>query len=291
MKRHLGIISIICWTVFTVTLVAWWIYFGMSQLERLGAVDSIEARNVLAFQRMLFWEGLVMITSLVGAGGALLYFLQKEIAEKRRLKEFFAAFTHEIKTPLAGARLKLEVLEEKLEKGVEKERLLAAFKKVYFDIDRLALQIENSLFLADESTRTPIPEALSLKTEAETVAKYFPSLQISILNDIVITLDKRILHSILTNVFQNASVHGKASEIKIDTSQKNSRVVILFQDNGTGFTGDRKKLSFLFERHYQGSGSGVGLYLIKNLIERMNGSITFPPVSYGFLVEVEVPCH
>jgi len=291
MRKHLGTILIIAWTLFTVTLVTWWIYFGISQLERLGSIQSNEALNVLSFQRMLFWEGLVMILSLVGAGAALLFLLQREIKKRRTLKEFFAAFTHEIKTPLAGARLKLEVLEEKIDRGVPVETLSDSFKKVYFDIDRLALQVENSLFLADESTRAPIPETLSLKTEVSAVASHFPALTVQVLQDASFTIDKRILHTVLSNVFQNALVHGKASQITIEAHNSPASTKITFQDNGIGFSGDRNKLSLLFERHYQGSGSGIGLYLVKNLIERLNGRVSFPSVHDGFLVVVEVPCH
>ena len=195
------------------------------------------------------------------------------------------------KTPLAGARLKLEILEERLEKDTPREKLLESFKKVYFDIDRLALQVENSLFLADESTRAPILEQLSLKSEVELVAKHFPLLTVSVEKDTALFIDRRIIHAVLNNIFQNASVHGNADTIKVSVDKSQNFISLIFCDNGKGFTGDRSKLSLLFERHYQGSGSGVGLYLIRNLIERLHGKVSFPNVTNGFAVEVVVPCQ
>jgi signal transduction histidine kinase len=61
-------------------------------------------------------------------------------------------------------------------------------------------------------------------------------------------------------------------------------------DNGTGFEGDVKELGKLFVRHTRGSGSSVGLYIVCQLVKRMDGRIAFQNGSNGgFVVEFDFP--
>jgi len=61
-------------------------------------------------------------------------------------------------------------------------------------------------------------------------------------------------------------------------------------DNGRGFPGDVGQLGKLFVRHARSSGSGVGLYIVRQLIKRMNGTIRFrSSESEGFVAEFELP--
>jgi signal transduction histidine kinase len=61
-------------------------------------------------------------------------------------------------------------------------------------------------------------------------------------------------------------------------------------DNGLGFQGDLNQLGKLFVRHTRGSGSGVGLYIVHQLVKRMNGTICFTGGGAGdFSVEMSFP--
>jgi signal transduction histidine kinase len=47
----------------------------------------------------------------------------------------------------------------------------------------------------------------------------------------------------------------------------------LYDDFGKKFTGDINHLGELFYKHNSSKGSGIGLYLIKNLLRKMNGKL------------------
>ena len=287
-SRYLGAILVFCWTGFTVTLVSWWIYFGITQIQQISLSLPTEVSSLQKFERMLFWEGLTMIACLIGAGAALLMYLRRQTLEAKKLKNFFAAFTHEIKTPLAGARLNVEVLEEKLEKAQNAQPQL---KRVLHDLDRLTLHVENSLFLSDESAGAPIIEPIALGAVLQRKQSSFPSLTIiDKTNNPVLLGDQRIFDAVMANIFNNAIVHGKATTVEITCENQHAdKVTLLCKDDGVGFSGDKQKLTKPFERHYTGSGSGIGLYLVRTLIERIKGTVSFPNSANGFAVQIEVP--
>jgi signal transduction histidine kinase len=61
-------------------------------------------------------------------------------------------------------------------------------------------------------------------------------------------------------------------------------------DNGCGFQGDPSQLGQLFVRHARSSGSGVGLYIARQLLKRMNGAISFRSANAGgFVAELDFP--
>ncbi len=83
------------------------------------------------------------------------------------------------------------------------------------------------------------------------------------------------LESILTNLVQNSVIHGHATEVDISVRREGGRVIVTVIDNGRGFQGDLSQLGELFVRHARSSGSGVGLYIVRQLAKAMHGSIRF----------------
>src|SRR3954468_5949109 len=148
-RKHsrLAIFLVALWVVFTVTLTAWWLIFGLRQLD---LINQSNLENVVQLNRhyqMLLWEGGILIASLIGGGLALLYFARREQKRHAQVEEFFAAFTHDAKTALASLRLQAESLKEDL--GAEPNPLL---DRLLQDTLRLQLQLENSLFLVNLPT-------------------------------------------------------------------------------------------------------------------------------------------
>src|SRR5258708_7550902 len=103
--------------------------------------------------------------------------------------------------------------------------------------------------------------------------------------------DSRALESVLTNLVQNSVTHGQATEVDVSVQRSNDdRLILRVRDNGHGFHGDPDGLGKLFVRHTRGSGSGVGLYIVRQLVRRMNGTISFADAgSSGFLAEMNFP--
>lgn len=96
----------------------------------------------------------------------------------------------------------------------------------------------------------------------------------------VIHSDERALEFILRNLISNANKFTKNGSITIDLEQKGIKTILYITDTGVGMS-DKQAGELLNDNSYQSTlgtnqekGSGLGLMLIKEFIERLNGSIT-----------------
>ncbi|MDZ4676597.1 MAG: HAMP domain-containing sensor histidine kinase [Oligoflexia bacterium] len=271
------------WLALTVSLTLWWMIFGLKQIERLAAINHTLPEEIIKAQRMLHWEGSFLVALLVIGGIALFNFSRREQRRHNQMSEFFATMTHELKTPLASLRLQIECLQEDLqntEHAVLIERLLK-------DSARLEVQLENALFLAGVKSAEQLHlETLKLKPILSHLQNQWPELKIEVSGDCHVKADVRALEGVLKNIIHNARIHGKATQVVVAAQSHDHKINLTIQDNGTGFLGNTDKLGELFTRHTPSSGSGVGLYLAKKLVEKMDGDIEFHSSPKGFTAQI-----
>lgn len=83
---------------------------------------------------------------------------------------------------------------------------------------------------------------------------------------------------ILNNLIQNIVTHSRADKIELTLSKQNENIKILLADNGIGI--EKEDLEHIFERLYKcdkgrsEKGSGLGLSIVHQLVDKMNGTIT-----------------
>lgn len=93
-----------------------------------------------------------------------------------------------------------------------------------------------------------------------------------------VRLDTDWYMRILNNLIQNVIVHSHADKIEISLSKKNNSMEIVVSDNGIGI--EKEDIKHIFERLFKNDkgrsekGSGLGLFIVHQLVENMNGTIT-----------------
>jgi len=276
---------ILAWLVFTVAFAIWWFKLSSGHISLLQELQPDQSAHWQRQQRMILWEGTSWIVLLALGGGALIVLVQKEKLRVRRIREFFASFSHEIKTSLASLRIQAEALKD------ESTGSSPILDRLIGDTVRLQVQLENSLFFASQDNLKLYVEPIQLSSLIERMREQWPSLKINLAADGMVKGDDRALRTIFSNLLQNALVHGKASVVSVALSENGSgRVVVTVLDDGAGFKGEANKLGQLFHRPTSESGSGLGLYICRLLIERMGGRFSTPVTeTHGFKVNFEVP--
>lgn len=286
-------VAAVVWLLTTVALAGWWMVFGLHQLQRVAGLGAqplpvqLLAAEVERQHRMLLSEGSTLIALLLIGGATLLYYIHTEIRRAQKIQEFFAAFTHDLKTSLASLRLQAESLEEDLQDSGQAK----IARRLVKDTVRLELQLENSLLLASPDDSRLVLEDCDVASIIEPMRHHWPDLDIVVRGDGTVVADARALESIFKNMFQNAVVHGRATqtEVTIEAGEP-GKLRIRTEDNGRGFSGDRTKLGRMFHRHSTSSGSGLGLYLASKLCSRMNGDLNIcESVTGGFCLEISLP--
>jgi len=108
--------------------------------------------------------------------------------------------------------------------------------------------------------------------------------------------DKNYMSRIITNLISNSLKYGyEGKVIGIDLKEDNKWVILSIWDKGKGI--DKNELPYIFDRLYTGEksrnrnlqGSGLGLSIVKNMVQHMNGSITAKSIPYEktiFIVKI-----
>jgi len=275
------------WLVFTVALASWWLIFGLSQARHLGDLEGPEAAQLGRVTRMLILEGVMLVAMLVAGGVALLVAIRLEQRRRRDMRAFFMAFTHDLKTSLASLRLQAEALREDLPEAAGNPNLQRMLK----DAVRLELQLENALFFTKTDGAVFI-EAIAVRPLINHLRDDWPELQIDVTGDERVRADRRALESILRNLLQNAVVHGRAQRITVELYRNTSgAIAIVVSDDGIGAALDvATALDRPFVRPTATSGSGVGLFVCRGLLNQMQGEIQLHKGALsGFSVSIELP--
>lgn len=270
----------IAWLLFTVAFAIWWFKLTADNISQLAELQPERFEHWHRQKRMIFWEGTSWLILLALGGGALIGFAQKEKLRVKRIREFFASFSHEIKTSLASLRIQAEALKDDLGNQTSPipDRLIG-------DTVRLQVQLENSLFLASQDNLQLFVQSVKIDGLVERMREGWPNLTISLKGNCTVLGDERALRTILSNLVQNAHVHGRATKIEIDATTCAIRV----SDNGNGFDGDIGALGELFHRPKTTSGSGLGLYICRLLLKRMNGTLELRSEGQGFQAVITLP--
>lgn len=293
------------WLAAVLLLGAWWGSLVLSQARRIAELESRHgqgaelARAELArTERMVLWESSVFYALLVASMGFLLWIFWRDLRRTRSMQAFFASLTHELRTPLTSIRLQAESIADVLgadgPQGALVERLLA-------DTNRLESQVEKTLELARvEGGGRLFTQPLRLRPMIERWQEYWLQMYLdrielsARIEDLAVQADPVAVQVILKNLMENSVKHGRKApsreKVRIEMSAvaAGDEVVLRYGDDGDGYAGDPRALGKIFQKGEGSQGAGVGLYLVRVLMERMGGSAEFGG-GKGFAVTLRFP--
>ena len=208
--------------------------------------------------------------------------MKDEVADLKRnindYKEYIETWVHEIKTPIASARLILENDEGYINKSVLEE------------IEKVEGFIEQVLFYARSSTveRDYIIKKIPLKNSINSVIRKNANILIEKrvkiqLEDIEkkVYCDSKWIEFILQQIISNSVKYMDKDEkyIKIRCLEKDKNIILKILDNGIGIS--EKSIEKVFAKGYTGengrkynNSTGMGLYLCKKLCLKLGLGIS-----------------
>ncbi len=204
---------------------------------------------------------------------------EKEAIENN--KTVIATLSHDIKTPIASIRTYSEAFEANMDSTPEKRQ---KYLTVLMDKCDEVTKLTNDLFLhsISEMNRLEVKnEQVELTSFiANDVAKLFVNEDDVKCNlpdeEITINADSKRLLQVFENLKNNAEKYAKTNiEITLDNSDD---VKIHFRDFGQGIPDE--EIPFITGKFYRGknvgdeNGSGLGLYIVNELMTKMGGNVT-----------------
>jgi signal transduction histidine kinase len=193
------------------------------------------------------------------------------------MDKIISSLAHEIRNPLTSIKIYTTQMKNKLE---NKEFMLAAAEDIPEEIDRIDALIKE--FMEYTSPRKPQIKVLNLKNELVNTIKFIKlqirdiHVDLKIPEDINIEFDLSHFKQIVINIMLNckdALIGAENPSIKIHGYSDGKNVNIEFVDNGCGM--NEESLDYIFEPFYttKDNGNGVGMFIVKKLVEENGGKI------------------
>jgi len=281
--------------------VGWWMYdhvnYARSVEQRFAAADPAVAEDSASRINRILWEGGFFLVVLIGGMAVLTRTLRHDAELRRRQQNFLAAVSHEFKSPLASIQLAAETLV--LRSRDEDNRRLG--QRILEDGERLLRMIDNLLETTrlEEGRQKLTPQLTNLHDAATTaIAAISERARLSRIAvaleapaDLTLEVDPAVVETGLSNLLDNAvksCVAAKSGTIRVRGTRDADGIALAVSDDGLGFAPE--DAGMIFEKfHRLGDelrrttpGTGLGLYIVKRLVELSGGSVAAQSAGLGY---------
>jgi signal transduction histidine kinase len=272
--------------------VGWWMFdhvrYARSVEQRFGAADPAVIADGEARVNRVLWEGTFFLVVLFGGMAVLTRAIRHDAELRRRQQNFLAAVSHEFKSPLASIQLAAETLVLRSREADSQrlgQRILEDGERLLRMIDNLldTTRLEEGRFkLAPQPTELRGAAAAAAAAIAERARLSNVAVTLDAPEELRVTLDPAALETVLRNLLDNAlkaCVASGGRAIVVRTTRSGSGASLSVADDGLGFPPE--EAAMIFEKfHRVGDelrrtmpGTGLGLYIVKRLVEISNGTI------------------
>lgn len=205
------------------------------------------------------------------------------LAERFRVwQESVKRIAHEIKNPLTPMKLNLGRILKHLEKDTNREKIRELVNVVMGEVDRINLLVNQFKNLSME--RRINPEKFMISELIGEVVKIYQNggIKIKLEGDREIIGDRNLLKEVFYNLINNSIEHG-AKEIKIYVSNGK----LIYKDNGRGIS--KEEAEHIFEPFFSKNpkGFGIGMSIVKKIIEEHGWEVKVYPSEEGFWLEID----
>jgi len=257
--------------------------------EALAELDRERSKR----QAMVVGEG----SFFLALWGFALWFLLRAAKRETRLalqeSNFLHAVTHEFRSPLQSLRLAVESL---MRRPDPKKAPMYA-QGMIEDLTRLDGLVENVLAVgrldakAFEASPRRMDLAAAIREELRRFRARVPGcdawLEVDLPEQVMAEADPTALGPILSNLLENARKYGEGKPARLSLEAHHAYAVLQLQDHGRGFSAEEKRR--LFERFWRAGdervrtapGSGLGLYLVRELARAQGATISAHSDGHG----------
>lgn len=264
----------ISWLSIVIIWVVWYIKVSAIRIKPIGAWDII----VIIEVSVLFL--------LILAGIYILFILyQRQLTLMRTQMHFISSITHAFKTPLATTQLYLETMKKR---ELPPETITRLLDGMLGENQRLKLLVDNFLAGARLSyskkpyvfSHVNISDFLSDFLKTHEVLLREVEVRTKVHGEMITSIDKEAMNLVFSNLAENAIHYSpKSPQVEIEVVRENRWAIIRFSDSGIGIPRENYRDIFkLFQRLPEamsmwGSGTGMGLYVVKMIIRAHGGDI------------------
>jgi len=281
------LITFISIQILWILLLVFWIYWFLGRHQQLKELATRYQAEWLPEKTdwLILTEGILLLVAILIGIYVIFLFWRKQASLYKAQRHFINQVSHELKSPLASLQLHLETIQLR---QPSTEQLQIFTHMMQDDTQRLGVLINNLLtagqldhkgahlnlevhdlssFLEDylhhEQASFPEPGQLTWEIEAGLTAR----------------LEQESLETVLRNLFENAILYADGPPVvHVSLKKSGDSARLKISDQGLGIPPkDRKKVFKMFYRLRQTGktirGSGLGLFIVRNLIRLHGGKV------------------
>jgi signal transduction histidine kinase len=221
---------------------------------------------------------------------------------QENMREFLGDASHELRTPLTVIKGYVELLGKN--QAAEPAKTAEYYERIAHEIERMQSLINDLLLIAELEDQAPIdPEIINFSREVAHLSNDLKTLQQSrpietkIEPGILVNISHNYAQQMLANIFANLRRHTpEESQVLIDLATVGNKAVLTISDAGPGLPEEVYKSGIQYfqrfdrSRSRESGGSGLGMTIMKRIIENANGSIELRKSQFGGLeIKITLP--
>lgn len=220
-----------------------------------------------------------------------------------RQSHFSTDIAHELRTPITNMITQTQIVLGKNRNSIEYEDALYSSLE---ELERMSKMVNDMLFLSRSENNRFIPEKVSidLAQEINALFEYIEpwaeeqNLMMALSGEAKPILgDRLMIQRVLNNLLSNAMHYAKENSLIEVSLRSEGLFSVLFVSNETKEDIAPEHVSRLFERFYRtdasrqnkGAGSGIGLSIVKSIVEMHGGNVAVSYADYKIVFVVKLP--
>jgi len=217
--------------------------------------------------------------------------MSRQLQERAEYIQTFATHvSHELKSPLTSIHGAAELLRDS-ENEVDRSQRERFFDNIMQDTDRLTKLVNRLRDLA-QAENIELGESCNLHSAIEGIQQKYASISFNGEKPKAtqINMSEENLEIVLSNLIENSIAHG-ADQISFSCSSLLHHVTLQIKDNGTGISSANAEKIFdvFFTTRREIGGTGMGLGIVKALLNAHDGDIEYVPSDEGACFSITMP--
>jgi len=271
-------------------------------LAEIMAAKSQNIRYLFLFTLAMVLLGIAVSNFLFRRDNELNDVVNSLQKNQENMREFLGDASHELRTPLTVIKGYVELLSKS--QTTDATKSAEYYERVRHEIERMQSLINDLLLIAELEDQTPVaPEIINFSREVAHLSSDLKTLQsmrpieTRIEPGILVNISHNYAQQMLANIFANLRRHTpEDSQVLIVLTTAGNKAVLTIADAGPGMPEEVYKSGIQYfqrfdrSRSRESGGSGLGMTIMKRIIENVGGSIQLSKSQFGGLeIEITLP--
>ena len=271
-------------------------------LAEIMAAKSQNIRYLFLFTLAMVLLGIAVSNFLFRRDNELNDVVNSLQKNQENMREFLGDASHELRTPLTVIKGYVELLSKS--QTTDATKSAEYYERVRHEIERMQSLINDLLLIAELEDQTPVaPEIINFSREVAHLSSDLKTLQsmrpieTRIEPGILVNISHNYAQQMLANIFANLRRHTpEDSQVLIVLATAGNKAVLTIADAGPGMPEEVYKSGIQYfqrfdrSRSRESGGSGLGMTIMKRIIENAGGSIQLSKSQFGGLkIEINLP--